>query len=399
MTGNSGYVAGTEKSPFKIQGWRDIHVLFLGGNEIRIVSRFFATHKNRAEKGKGFHPGLVLLGITDRLSPGMLDLLAKSAAALGSFRDAQGALADQGINVSVARISTAVRAVALQAKSLRTNDPTVRTAEIQGRKIIVSVDGGRIRIRKNKKGPKTQKGRTRDSPEWREPKLLCVYFLDENGNVDRRIPPILDGTMQHVDEIFKMLCDYLSMLPISPETEVLFIADGADCLWKRVHLVEKAVKAKGGRFSALLDYYHMKGYLHDMSEAVKGWTKKKRTQWIRRMTNDLFTNNNAAFERDVELLRKNSRKKSVLRKAGNDLLKHSERGHMNYGAARKRKLPIGSGVIESTVRRVVNLRLKGASVYWKEPMAEAMLLLRCLYKANRWQNIEKQGVVTINQPA
>ena len=50
-----------------------------------------------------------------------------------------------------------------------------------------------------------------------------------------------------------------------------------------------------------------------ISEAVKGWTKKKRTQWIRRMTNDLFTNNNAAFEREVELLRKNSRKKSVLR--------------------------------------------------------------------------------------
>jgi hypothetical protein len=340
-----------------------------------------------------------LFGIFERLSPATLDLLAKSAAALGSMHDAKNALADQGIDVSVARITTAVRAVAHKAKSLRTNDPTVRTAEIQGRKIVVSVDGGRIRIRKNKKGPKTAKNRTRYSTEWREPKLLCVYFLDENGDVDRSIPPILDGTMQHVDEIFKMLCDYLSMLPINAETEVLFVADGADCLWKRVHLVENAVKAKGGRFTALLDYYHMKGYLHNMAEAAKGWTKKKRTQWIHRMTKYLFENNNAAFEREVELLRKNSRKKSVLRTAGNYLMKHSERGHMNYGAARERKLPIGSGVIESTVRRVVNLRLKGASVYWKEPMAEAMLLLRCLYKANRWQNIEKQGLMTMNQPA
>jgi len=39
-------------------------------------------------------------------------------------------------------------------------------------------------------------------------------------------------------------------------------------------------------------------------------------------------------------------------------------------------------VIESTIRQVVNLRLKGASVYWKESTAEDMLLLRCLYKAN-----------------
>jgi len=386
-----------EKSPFKIKGWRNINVLFLGGDEIRIVSRLFATNKKRVAKGKGFHPGLALFGISERTSPATLDLLAKSAAALGSLRDAQTALADQGIDVSVARISTAVRAVALKAKSLRTNDPTVRTLEIQGRKIVVSVDGGRIRIRENKKGPKTVRNRTRYSTEWREPKLLCVYFLDENGDVDRSLPPILDGTMRHVDEIFSMLCEYLSMLPMDSSTEVLFVADGAKCLWKRVHRVENAVKTKGGRFTALLDYYHMKGYLYDLAGAVKDWTKKKRTQWIHRMTEYLFADDNVAFEREVELLRKSGRKGSVLRKAGNYLLKHSEQGHMNYGAVKRRKLPMGSGVIESTVRRVVNLRLKGASVYWKEPMAEAMLLLRCFYKANRWQNIEKHGSVTMNQ--
>ena len=59
---------------------------------------------------------------------------------------------------------------------------------------------------------------------------LGLYFLDENGNVDRSIPPILDGTMQHVDEVFKMLCEYISMTPLDSETEVLFVSDGADCL-------------------------------------------------------------------------------------------------------------------------------------------------------------------------
>ncbi len=308
------------------------------------------------------------------------------------MRDAKTALADQGIDVSLTRISTAVRAAALQARCLRANDPALRTLEIRGRKIVVSVDGGRLRIREDKRGPKTSNNRTRYSTEWREPKLLCIYFLDENGDVDRSIPPVLDGTMVHVDEIFRMLCDYLAMLPIDADTEVLFISDGADCLWKRVHLVEKTVRDKGGRFRCLLDHYHMKGYLHEMAEAAKGWTKKKRTQWIHRMTGFLFSGDNASFEREVELLQKNSRKKSVLRTKGNYLLKHSRTGHMNYGEARRRKFPIGSGVIESTIRRVVNLRLKGASVYWKESTAQDMLLLRCLYKANRWQHIEKQGI-------
>ena len=72
---------------------------------------------------------------------------------------------------------------------------------------------------------------------------------------------------------------------------------------------------------------------------------------------------------------------------------------MNYGAARAMNLSMGSGVIESTIRRVVNLRLKGASVYWLESTAQDMLLLRCFYKANRWQNIAKQGVMVGNSLA
>jgi len=182
-------------------------------------------------------------------------------------------------------------------------------------------------------------------------------------------------------------------------TEVLFIADGATWIWDRVHFVETIVKDKGGRFRCLLDYYHMKGYLYQMAGAAKGWTKKKQTQWINRMTKFLFSGDNKSFEREVRLLQRGSRKKSILRTVGNYLLKHSRAGRMNYATARRDKLPIGSGVIESTIRRVVNLRLKGASVYWKESTANDMLLLRCLYKANRWKNIEKQDSVNINQAA
>ena len=36
------------------------------------------------------------------------------------------------------------------------------------------------------------------------------------------------------------------------------------------------------------------------------------------------------------------------------------------------KLPLGSGAIERTVRRVVNLRLKGPSIFWCRESAEAI---------------------------
>src|SRR5215212_8130735 len=60
---------------------------------------------------------------------------------------------------------------------------------------------------------------------------------------------------------------------------------------------------------------------------------------------------------------------------------------MEYAALAQAGLPFGSGAIESAVRRVINLRLKGAGIFWHKPSAEAMLLLRCFAKAGRLQQL------------
>jgi hypothetical protein len=48
------------------------------------------------------------------------------------------------------------------------------------------------------------------------------------------------------------------------------------------------------------------------------------------------------------------------------------RQRMAYQTVRALKLPIGSGAIESAIRRVVNLRLKGACIFWGKDNAEKM---------------------------
>ena len=47
-------------------------------------------------------------------------------------------------------------------------------------------------------------------------------------------------------------------------------------------------------------------------------------------------------------------------------------------------LPIGSGAMKSGIRRVVNLHMKGAWIYWLEKTAKAMLIPRSYYKSGRW---------------
>ncbi|GCL40299.1 hypothetical protein SR1949_54370 [Sphaerospermopsis reniformis] len=59
---------------------------------------------------------------------------------------------------------------------------------------------------------------------------------------------------------------------------------------------------------------------------------------------------------------------------------------MNYSKVLARKLPIGSGAIESLIRQVVNLRMKGNSKFWLRENAEIMLHLRCQWIAGNWNN-------------
>ena len=64
--------------------------------------------------------------------------------------------------------------------------------------------------------------------------------------------------------------------------------------------------------------------------------------------------------------------------------RHGEDGHLDYATYRRRRLPLGSGAIESAIRRVINLRLKGNSIFWEEENAEGMLQVRGLVLSGRW---------------
>ncbi len=65
------------------------------------------------------------------------------------------------------------------------------------------------------------------------------------------------------------------------------------------------------------------------------------------------------------------------------------RGHQHdcsplYAEWRAAEIPIGSGIVESAVRRVINQRFKAASLCWREDHLYGLLYLRCILKAGRW---------------
>jgi len=49
------------------------------------------------------------------------------------------------------------------------------------------------------------------------------------------------------------------------------------------------------------------------------------------------------------------------------------------------------GAVESAIRRVVNLRLKGPCIFWCKESAEAILMLRSYHKAGRWNLLKSMA--------
>jgi len=151
----------------KYYGYREIEIRFLGSLEIKLWARYYARNQARADKGKGAYFGLLLLGVHDHCSPALASEIAKLAAAMNSLEDAKAQLEQMGVKLLKKQIAEIAYAFSRRARL---------TQQIQGMG---------VRIRTNKKGKRTKKGRRRYRTDWREPKLLAIYVVDEEGKIDR----------------------------------------------------------------------------------------------------------------------------------------------------------------------------------------------------------------------
>ena len=167
-------------------GRRLIKVRFFGGTAIMLSASYFARNCDERSTGrpsgsrkrcKGVYPGLYLRGIHDRCTPGLASEIAIASAALCSLEEARHMLASHGCDLNIKTVRQVVKRFAARARLAQQHDQSEwrqDAASISGRRVVVSTDGGRLRVRKNKRGPKTKKGYSRYKTDWREPKLFII---------------------------------------------------------------------------------------------------------------------------------------------------------------------------------------------------------------------------------
>src|SRR5262249_60631233 len=91
-------------------------------------------------------------------------------AMLGSLDEAQAVLSDRGIKLDTKTVRLIAYRYAARARLEQQLDSAVFEDTVAGRRVVISSDGGRLRLRETKRGPKTTKGRRRYTGARREAK-------------------------------------------------------------------------------------------------------------------------------------------------------------------------------------------------------------------------------------
>src|SRR6266851_9079408 len=135
--------------PLKNDGKVTVMVRTVQGLAVPVRLTYYRrTGQRRAgARYAGVYAGLVLLGIYDRCTPALAAEVSLFAAMLGSLDEAPAVLADQGVGLDIKTVRTIAYRYAARARLERQVDHAAFTDSVAGRRVVISSDGGRIRLR------------------------------------------------------------------------------------------------------------------------------------------------------------------------------------------------------------------------------------------------------------
>lgn len=344
------------------------------------------------------YPELGVLGIQEGKSPALVYEVGRLTALLPSYAMAREELAERGVPLNLKVVHGIGQYAGRAALAYRYRELVdyragkLAAAAGKGKRFGAMIDGGRTKLRRatrTQKGhgkAKTRKRRFRTA--WREPKVIVIFEMDEHGQMKKGTKPIIDGTFAGPDELMEVLAMRLHQVGAAQASVVAFRSDGAPWIWDRLEWVIRRVGLKAKQVSQGLDWCHAVHHISLALEALLEGAERKRVfkklrKWLkagswRKVVRELMSLTVDAEDAKLP-------KTSAVWTEIDYLERHGEADHLDYRTYRRRGLPLGSGAIESTIRRVINLRMKGNSIFWKEENAEAMLVLRGLVLSGRWK--------------
>ena len=390
----------------KFHGFRDVFVRLKSGRRLKVHSPVFLKAKPKKKRGRApkrqkgrlRHLGLEFLGIINKVTPALVEICVSMAVLCPSFDVAANALQSLGIKMNQNLLQNITRRFGDLAMTDRVGCHAEETWQEPEINILVCVDGGRCRERRTKRG-KRKNGQKRQGfhSDWVEPRLLSISQFDENGKKIKTINPIVDGSCGNMDDFFNLLKIHLQQINLYEASKIIFCADNGPGIWARTEKLIKELKLHEAE--CIIDYTHAKQNIEEVVSIISKALKlsDKKTEKLSHQIKQLLWEGDICGIKDAvkeKLPRKRKAPKAALKKLDNYFGDHSK---FRYKLFQESGLPTGSGSIESAIRRIINLRVKGPGMFWKKENAENVIFLRSLVLTGKLRNACQKacGVVKI----
>lgn len=249
----------------------------------------------------------------------------------------------------------------------------VVTAEFHPSRIYVSCDG--IMYCTNETEPDLQHpGRNRLI--WKQMRVGCVYWQDVKEHWHKRVIWGQEDLSTFAASLYRLAC----RCGYREAAEKIYAADGGEWCWS-IH------EQYFGDAVGILDWYHASEHIWECARTV--CTEAGRQQWVETALETLRAQGGEGLGAWLESAIKGLRNHKRDAVTG---LRNYFRGRVgitDYASYRASGYQIGTGMIESTARQLVGLRLKGPGMHWSPAGASAVTALRAHNLNNNWHNLWK----------
>jgi hypothetical protein len=158
--------------------------------------------------------------------------------------------------------------------------------------------------------------------------------------------------------------------------QVAAVMDGAD--WEQSFVDFHCPQA-----IRILDFAHAAEHVNEIGECVHGEHTPKSQAWLKKRLHRLKQEGPDQLLRELQKLQRQHPQAQAI--SGNLAYLKKRTSQMQYPHVQAQGWPIGSGIVESGNKLVVQARLKGAGMHWKEEHVNPMLALRNILCSGRWK--------------
>jgi hypothetical protein len=243
--------------------------------------------------------------------------------------------------------------------------------EVTPRRVYVSCDGIMYCTNHREPDPQNPDGRRL---VWQQMKVSCVYWETEEGHWHKQVIWGRESPEEFGAALFQLAC----RCGYRQAQEKIFAADGGDWCWD-IH-ARYFPDAAG-----ILDWFHATEHVWDAAHALHSEVENARA-WADEALGQLRCHGGQGL---VEWLKdQRPQYRGRKRQAIENLRNYIEPRiwQTDYPRYRDADWQIGTGMIESTAKQLVGVRLKGPGMHWTERGALAITALRAHDLNNHWHS-------------